>query len=78
MFRRSMMMAGLFAALAGVTGWPLKSVQDQAAPSPRRQRSGKGGGRLGARKATHAKPHTQRDHGKAARRRRRRANLRRG
>lgn len=47
-------------------------------PSGRPRRGGKGKGRMGASKAFHAPTHTQRDHGKAARRRRRAARLRRG
>lgn len=79
MFRRSMFFTALAAGLATITGFGARQSPRDSAPASRPHRgSGKGKGRPGARKAFHAPLHTQRHHGKPARRRRRAAALRRG
>lgn len=78
MFRRSLLMAALVAGLTNMTGFPMKPVTREEPTGSRGRRGGKGKGRTGASKAVHAPRHSQRDHGKTARRRRRAAALRRG
>jgi hypothetical protein len=79
MFRRSAFFAALATGLASITGFGAQLAhRDDATPNQPHRGSGKGKGRIGARKPFHAPRHTQRDTGKRARRRRRAAALRRG
>jgi len=79
MFRRSAFFAALATGLATITGFGTQqATSDNATPNPPHRGSGKGKGRIGARKPFHAPRHTRRDTGKRARRRRRAAALRRG
>jgi len=74
-----MFIAALAAGLATLTGFgETKASSDSWTTNQPHRGSGKGKGRIGARKPYHAPRHTQRDTGKRARRRRRAAALRRG
>lgn len=79
MYRRSAFFAALAVGLASITGFGAQQApRDSGAPNQPHRGSGKGKGRPGARKPFHAPLHTQRHHGKPARRRRRAPALRRG
>lgn len=79
MFRRSMFFSALVASLGMLTGFGAqKPPSDHATTSQPHRGSGKGKGRSGASRPVMHVRHTQRNHGKPARRRRRAAALRRG
>lgn len=79
MYVRKRLSSFVSIALALLSGMHMPRLMDQdKTPNARARRGGKGKGRIGASKAYHAPRHTQRNHGKAARRRRRVMHLRRG
>jgi hypothetical protein len=80
MLRRTTFVAALAAGLAALAGFgpAAKAPSDHCTAHQPHRGSGKGKGRIGARKPFHAPRHTRRDTGKRARRRRRAAALRRG
>lgn len=81
MLRRTNLIHSLLLGLTSLVNWPAfragQQATSQQASMPHRGH-GKGKVRMGASRAFHAPTYTQRDYGKAARRRRRAARLRRG